>query len=137
MKFIRSSVAVVAAIGCTAVGFAGPAAAAPLSGAYLATATEGGLGMDTGTVSNWTFSPCGADCTHLHTEGGIETDLHLQDNVWSGADNKGCFASLDNGSLVYTVVPRRPDRLSAAQGLNRRGGRSIPRSAVTVDPRRR
>jgi hypothetical protein len=87
-----------------AVGLAGPASAEPLSGAYSATAIEGGLGMETGTVSNWTLSPCGADCTHLHTGGGIETDLHLQDNVWTGPDNKGCFATLDNSSLVYTVL---------------------------------
>jgi hypothetical protein len=104
MKSIRSTVAVAAAVCGVAVVLAGPASADPLSGAYTATATEGGLGMDTGTVSAWTFSPCGADCTHLHTGGGIETDLHLQDNVWTGADNKGCFGSLDNGSLVYTVV---------------------------------
>jgi hypothetical protein len=104
MKSILSTAAVVAAVCGVAVGSASPASAEPLSGTYSATATEGGLGMDTGTVSTWTFSPCGADCTHLHTGGGIEADLHLQDNVWNGADNKGCFATLDNGSLVYTVV---------------------------------
>jgi hypothetical protein len=97
-------VAVVAAVCSVAVGLASPASAEPLSGTYTATATEGGLGLETGAVTTWTFSPCGADCTHLHTPGGIETDLHLQDNVWNGADNKGCFATLDNSSLVYTVV---------------------------------
>ena len=104
MKSFRSTVAVAAMACGAALGLAGPASADALSGAYSATAIEGGLGMDTGTVSNWTFSNCGVDCSHLHTSGGIETDLHLQNNVWSGADNKGCFASLDNSSLVYTVV---------------------------------
>jgi hypothetical protein len=101
---ITRGMAVGVVLAAAALGLAGPASADPLSGPYKATATEGGLGMETGTVSTWTFSPCGADCTHLHTGGGIETDLHLQDNVWTGADNKGCFASLDNSSLVYTVA---------------------------------
>jgi hypothetical protein len=104
MKSISSTVAVLAAVCGATVALAGPASSDRLSGPYTATAIEGGLGMETGTVSNWTFSPCGSDCTHLHTGGGIETDLHLQGNVWTGADNKGCFPTLDNSSLVYTVV---------------------------------
>ena len=89
-----------------AIGLASPAAAEPLSGPYSATAVEG-FGMQTGTVSHWTLSPCGADCTHLHTGAGKGLDLWLQGNVWTGVD-EDCAVTLDNSSrLVLNALSRR------------------------------
>jgi hypothetical protein len=89
------------AVGTALVGAAvGPASAEPLSGDYTGTVTDTGGHYREGKTANWTFSPCGPDCTLLNPAANEPLGLQLQGDSWTGSHGNGCTTTIDNNSLV-------------------------------------
>jgi hypothetical protein len=103
--------AVLAVLAGAAVGLAGPASAAGLSGTYTATVTEasGSVGpapISPGQNVTWLLSECGPDCTHSQSPvGKAQVDLHLQGNSWvGGPDELGCNKTISADAATATEV---------------------------------
>jgi hypothetical protein len=102
MKTIHQVAAVAAVLAGAAIGFAGPASAEALDGAYTATYSNGAGGTLDYT---WTFTPCGPDCTRMDPGAiGAVTELRLQGSTWSGTaqnpQGETCTTTIDDGSLA-------------------------------------
>lgn len=103
MKIICSTVAVIGAVACAAVGLAGPAAADPVDGQYNAMMIGGNNGKEVGSTVVWGINGCGPDCVHLATSGpGV--DLHREGPLWRGAGADGCNWSMMNDSLYVSIT---------------------------------
>jgi hypothetical protein len=117
---IDRTAAVVALLGATAVGFAGPAWAEEFSGLYSVDrsgATAPGMAPGT-SPTQWTVKPCGSGCAYVFGDNGLKWDAHLVNGRWSATvqrpdaiDCKNGTAaagtstlSLDAGTLQGTMV---------------------------------
>lgn len=105
-----------ACIGASSViALAAPAAADPMPGNYTATMIDPGTsGREAGSTATWGLAPCGTDCLHLATS-GAGWDLQRQGDVWVGQRADGTSATLNNTTLIVTLV--YPDRPSVTVGL--------------------
>jgi hypothetical protein len=104
---ITRGLAVAVLLACSAVGFAGPASAQPLSGSYFVASEvlqDGGF--------TWVFTSCGSDC--VSEKPGNQ--LRRQGTVWVGTTNSGCVTSIDENSLAGTyqcpTLPAYPIQLT-------------------------
>jgi hypothetical protein len=102
MMTIARGLAIGVVLAGAAIGLASPASAELTPGQYTGTMLDAGAsGKQVGTTVVWPATPCGPDCMHLGDSPGW--DLHLQGNTWTGTNQTGAQASLDNSSLILTV----------------------------------
>ncbi len=102
MKIYRA-VAVGSVLFAAALGWAGPASAEPLDGAYSITVTDGDGVVDVGTGQGVFATPCGPDCTHFIGP-TWSADGHLLGNSWSVTRSGGSTLTFDQNSLAGTIV---------------------------------
>ena len=121
---LTSGFTAAAVLAGAAVGFAGPACADDLDGAYTIMWSDGKA------PATWTFTPCGPGCRHVTSSKGWSTDAQLvngswimgpvQNTVhcWSGTietatENSSFDAATLSGTSVVTYpvsTPPRPSR---------------------------
>lgn len=99
-----SAAAIVAA---AAISLGGPAWADALDGSYTVTVTGTDIrehegkhpNVKTGMTAIWVLTPCGSDCLRIDRQGGAQTVMHQQGNLWVESRSP-CADTIDSDTLT-------------------------------------